>query len=309
MPSLHRAFEYLLHNRKQFLDSTVKNLGFLLPDKLYLSIRYRLLIGHKLNWSNPQSFTEKIQWLKIYDYRKEYSYIVDKRLVKQMIADKIGQQYVIPTLAVYDTVDDIEWESLPQQFVLKTTHGGGSCGVVVCKDKEKFDISKARTKLSESMSGVAGKEFREKPYYNVERKIIVEKYIEPSDGELKDYKFFCSKGKVICFKVDFGRFVEHHANYYDIEGNLLPFGEIGLEPDYSHIEKFPSNLDKMLDVASILSREYKFNRVDLYNVDGQIYFGELTFYPGGGLVPLTSNDWDIKIGNQIDLSNENTTIY
>ena len=114
---------------------------------------------------------------------------------------------------------------------------------------------------------------------------------------------------MICFKVDFGRFVEHHANYYDIEGNLLPFGEIGLEPDYSHIEKFPSNLDKMLDVASILSREYKFIRVDLYNVDGQIYFGELTFYPGGGLVPLTSNDWDIKIGNQIDLSNENTTIY
>lgn len=302
MPSINRAINYLLHNRKQFLDSCIKNLGFVFPDKLYLTLRYRCLMGRWIDWNNPKAFTEKIQWLKLYDYKPEYVEIVDKLRVKDIVKSKIGGKYVIPTLAVWDSVENVNIDTLPSQFVLKTTHGGGGTGVVVCPDKLKFNKSDAFKKLSHSMSSVVGKEFREKPYYNVPRRIIAEQYISTSECDLKDYKFFCFNGKVNFFKVDFGRFVEHHANYYSTCGELLPFGERGLEPDCNHVEIMPSNLDEMIRIAEVLSEGYKYLRVDLYNVDGKIYFGELTLYPGGGMVPYTSTVWDEKIGSYLNLA-------
>ena len=302
MPSINRAINYLLHNRKQFLDSCIKNLGFVFPDKLYLTLRYRCLMGRWIDWNNPKAFTEKIQWLKLYDYKPEYVEIVDKLRVKDIVKSKIGGKYVIPTLAVWDSVENVNIDTLPSQFVLKTTHGGGGTGVVVCPDKLKFNKSDAFKKLSHSMSSVVGKEFREKPYYNVPRRIIAEQYISTSECDLKDYKFFCFNGKVKFFKVDFGRFVEHHANYYSTCGELLPFGERGLEPDCNHVEIMPSNLDEMIRIAEVLSEGYKYLRVDLYNVDGKIYFGELTLYPGGGMIPYTSTVWDEKIGSYLNLA-------
>lgn len=302
MPSINRAINYLLHNRKQFLDSCIKNLGFVFPDKLYLTLRYRCLMGRWIDWNNPKAFTEKIQWLKLYDYKPEYVEIVDKLRVKDIVKSKIGGKYVIPTLAVWDSVENVNIDTLPSQFVLKTTHGGGGTGVVVCPDKLKFNKSDAFKKLSHSMSSVVGKEFREKPYYNVPRRIIAEQYISTSEYDLKDYKFFCFNGKVKFFKVDFGRFVEHHANYYSTCGELLPFGERGLEPDCNHVEIMPSNLDEMIRIAEVLSEGYKYLRVDLYNVDGKIYFGELTLYPGGGMIPYTSTVWDEKIGSYLNLA-------
>lgn len=301
MSVMSRATHLLLHNPYQFLDSTIKNLGFLFPDKLYLTLRYRCLMGKWIDWKNPVTYTEKIQWLKIYDYKPEYTTIVDKLAVKDVVAEKIGAEYVIPTLAVYENTTEIDWNRLPNQFVLKTTHGGGGTGVVVCCDKSKFDKANSIEKLNLSMACVVGKQFRERPYYNVPKKIIAEKFIKPEHEELKDYKFFCSDGKVICFKVDFGRFSEHHANYYSTKGELLPFGEVGLEPDLNHNEALPFNLQVMVEIAEKLSKGYKFLRVDLYNVNGMIYFGELTLYPAGGIGPLTSYDWDVKIGEQINI--------
>ena len=278
------------------------------PDKLYLSLIYRSKMGHWIDWKNPKSFTEKLQWLKVYDYKPEYTNMVDKLAAKDYVATRIGEQYIIPTLGVWDRVEDIDWNSLPDQFVLKTTHGGGGCGVVVCSDNTHFDKAKAIKKLQTSMHSNAGKTYREKPYLNVPRKIIAEKFIVDDNvretcgtADLRDYKFFCFNGRVKCFKIDFGRFVEHHANYYSPEGKLLPFGEKGLEPDPSHIEVMPNNLSRMIDIAQKLSNGFKFLRVDLYNVNENIYFGELTFYPAAGIGSFAPEKWDKTIGSWLNI--------
>jgi hypothetical protein len=287
-------------------SSVLRKLNFLFPDKLYLTLLYRAEMGEWIDWKNPRSFTEKLQWLKIYDFKPEYTTMVDKYAVKDYVASIIGKKYIIPTLSVWDNVGDIDWESLPEQFVLKTTHGGGSGGVVICSDKSTLDIPKAKEKLATSMHRNAGSVFREKPYLKVRRRIIAERFITNSENELKDYKFFCFDGEVRFFKVDFGRFVEHHANYYSPEGKLLLFGEADFLPDFNHIEVLPDNLDEMITIAEKLSREFTFLRVDLYNVAGQIYFGELTFYPAAGFGAFTPAEWDRKLGDLIDL---NAKIY
>ena len=262
---------------------------------------YRLEMGKWIDWKNPKTFTEKLQWLKLYDFKPEYTKMVDKYAVKGYVASIIGEQYIIPTLGVWDKVEDIDWDSLPDQFVLKTTHGGGGGGVVICSDKSKFDRKSAEKKLSASMRANAGKTLREKPYLKVRRRIIAEKYMAdftpPVNSGLKDYKFFCFGGKVKCFKVDYDRLVDHHANYYTPQGEMLPFGETALKTDYNHQEVMPENLDEMISIAERLSKDLKFVRVDLYNISGKIYFGEITFYPAGGVGSFTPDEWDAKLGS------------
>lgn len=283
---------------------------FIKNDALYLKILYFFeMRGKKLHLKNPKSFNEKLQWLKIYDYKPEYSTLVDKLAVKSYVESCIGNKHIIPTLAVWDSVEEIDWNSLPNQFVLKTTHGGGGCGVIVCTDKTNFDRIKAINKLKRSLRTNIGQTYREKPYLNVPRKIIAEKYIAEhiinSNGakvDLQDYKFFCFNGKVKFFKIDFGRFVEHHANYYSPNGDLLPFGEVVCKPDPNHVENMPTNLSEMIRLAETLSANYKFLRVDLYNVNGKIYFGELTFYPAAGMGAFIPKEWDEKIGDFLTLS-------
>lgn len=283
---------------------------FIKNDALYLKILYFFQMrGKKLHLKNPKSFNEKLQWLKIYDYKPEYSTLVDKLAVKSYVESCIGNKHIIPTLAVWDSVEEIDWDSLPNQFVLKTTHGGGGCGVIVCTDKTNFDRIKAINKLKRSLRTNIGQTYREKPYLNVPRKIIAEKYIAEhiinSNGakvDLQDYKFFCFNGKVKFFKIDFGRFVEHHANYYSPNGDLLPFGEVVCKPDPNHVENMPTNLSEMIRLAETLSANYKFLRVDLYNVNGKIYFGELTFYPAAGMGAFIPKEWDEKIGDFLTLS-------
>lgn len=305
MPSIKRAFDYILHNRAQFMDSCVKNLGFMIPDKLYLSLRYRCIMGSWINWKNPHTFTEKLQWLKLYNRKPEYTTMVDKYAVKEYVAKKIGEEYIIPTLGVWDKPDDIDWDSLPNQFVLKTTHGGGGGGVVICKDKTTFDRASAIAKLKESMASDIYSGLREWPYKNVPKRIIAEKFMAPEKSpapkDLLDFKFFCFNGKVKFFKVDFGRFVEHHANYYSPEGELLEFGEQGLEPDPNYPIELPNNLKEMISLAEKLSANEPFLRVDLFNVNGRIFFGELTFYPASGMLPWTTEEADMKIGKYLKL--------
>ena len=282
------------------LDSFVVRCLSFLPDKICLSLRYRCRMGHWINWKNPKTFTEKIQWLKINNRRPEYTRMVDKFAVKEYVAGVIGEEYIIPTLGVWDKPEDIDWDSLPDQFVLKTTHGGGGGGVVICRDKKTFDKGKALEKLTESLNSDIYKSFREWPYKDVPKRIIADKFMTPEknleSAGLMDYKFFCFNGKVRFFKVDFGRFVEHHANYYSPGGELLEFGEQGLEPDPNYPIELPNNIGEMISLAEKLSMNEPFLRVDFYNVNGKIYFGELTFYPASGMGKWTTDDADMTVG-------------
>lgn len=301
MASIIRGIDYLLHNRTKFCDSIVKNYFGWLPDKTYLSLRYKFQMGYWINWKNPKAFNEKIQWLKVYNRKPIHTTMVDKYAVKKYVADIIGDEYIIPTLNVWDKPENINWDLLPNKFVLKTTHGGGGGGVFICKDKKTFDKQLAFERLSNSLAFDIYPVLREWPYKDVPKRIIAEKYIVEELGELRDYKFFCFNGKVRFFKVDFGRFIEHHANYYSPFGELLEFGEKAFAPDLSYKIVLPNNLQDMINLAEKLAKEERFLRVDFYNVNGKIYFGELTFYPASGMSPWTSDETDKMIGDYLKL--------
>jgi hypothetical protein len=275
----------------------------LIPDKIYLSLKYKKNFGYFLDWKHPKTFSEKINWLKLYDRNPLYTRMVDKYEVKEYVAGIIGKQYVIPTLGVWDRAEDIDFDLLPDQFVLKATHDSGR--VVICTDKAKLDKVKAVEEMKKSLKRDFYAVTREWPYKNVKRRIIAEKFIAPrtkdTPKDLPDYKFFCFNGKVRCFKIDYGRFTEHHANYYSHDGNLLPFGEKMYPPVYDHKEIMPYNLSEMIEMAEKLSEGHSFLRVDLYSVCGKTYFGELTFFPNSGMATFTDNKWDLKLGEWINL--------
>ncbi len=305
MASIIRGLNYLFSNRAQFCDSFVRNFLKFLPDKLYITLRYRFKMGRWINWKNPRTFSEKLQWLKVYNRQSEYTMMVDKFAVKGYVSNIIGSEYVIPTLGVWDSPELIDWDSLPDQFVLKTTHAGGGGGVIICKDKTQFNRQSAIDKLKHSLKCDIYSEMREWPYKNVIRRVIAEQYICPSAEstiqELRDYKFFCFNGKVRFLKVDFGRFVEHHANYYSPDKILLEFGEAEVPPVYDYKVDFPANFPQMLVIAEKLSFGCPFVRVDLYSLNNEIYFGELTFYPASGLGKFTPETQDYKLGDLLDL--------
>lgn len=276
-----------------------------LPDDIFLRCRYRLLMHKKLHLDNPKTFTEKIQWLKLHDRKSIYTKMADKYEVKDYVAQRIGEQYVIPTLGVWNKFDDIDFTQLPDQFVLKSTNGGGGTGVVICKDKSKLDKKAAKRQLTKSMNISADVRQGEWVYKGIRPRIIAEKFIAPvksiAPADLPDYKFFCFNGKVRFFKVDFNRFVEHHANYYDAAGIFMPFGEAVCPPAPNAEIELPCNLSEMIALAEKLSEGHTFLRVDLYNVNGAIYFGETTFYPNSGFGEFVPKDWDLKIGEMLEL--------
>lgn len=307
--SIKNGIEYLIHNRALFCDAVVRNyLGFL-PDKAYLSLRYRCLMGHWINWKNPKTFSEKLQWLKVYGFKPEYTRLVDKLAVKDYVSSKIGKEYIIPTLGVWDRVEDIDWDALPDQFVLKTTHGGGGCGVVICADKTKFDKAKAIKKLETSMRTNAGHAYREKPYLNVPRKIIAEKFMAerkkdgvPIGKDLPDYKFFCFDGEPKYCQVIRDRSTKETIDFYDMEWNLMPF--VGLNPvaknGLNPVAK-PLHIGDMIKICRKLSANIKFSRIDLYVINDKEYFGEITLYPAAGLGKFTPTEWNERLGDLIKI--------
>lgn len=271
-----------------------------MPDEEYLKRMFKARLGYPLNLDNPQTFNEKLQWLKLHDRRPEYTVMVDKYEVKQYISDTIGNQYVIPTLGVWNHFDEIDFDALPNQFVLKCTHDSG--GLVICRDKTSFDKEKARIKIEKCLKRNFFYYGREWPYKNVKPRIIAEKYMEDtSTSELRDYKFFCFNGVAKCYKVDFERFVEHHANYYDMEGNVLKLGEASFPPNLSKEIKMPKNLSTMKELAEKLIKTQTFLRADFYDVDEKIYFGELTLYPASGFGKLLYDGNDELLGSWIKL--------
>lgn len=295
-------FRYLFTDPGYIVLRVLSQKWFPISDRRYLEIWYRLKTGEKLNLDNPRTYNEKLQWLKLYDHQPVYTTMVDKYAVKQYVTQQIGGEYVIPLLGVWNSPEEIDFDSLPDQFVLKVTHGGGSSGVVICKDKDKLDKKKVIYKLRRCMVTDGSIRNREWPYKNVPRRVIAEEYIEDdTTKELRDYKFFCFNGVIKCFKIDFNRFVEHRANYYDKDYNLLPFGEAVCPPNYNIILKRPQNFEKMIDIVEVLSQGIPFVRVDLYNVGGKIYFGEFTFFPAAGCGKFIPPEWDALLGDWIHL--------
>ena len=273
----------------------------MLPAKLYITIRYRLMKGYWLDLSNPITFNEKLQWLKLYYHRPEFIKMVDKYEVKEFVSSMIGGDCVIPTLGVWDKVEDIDFSKLPTQFVLKCTHDSG--GLVICKERSNLDIEKAKKKLKNSLKTNYYHEGKEWPYKYVKPRIIAEAYMEDKETkELRDYKFFCFAGNPYIVQCDFGRFTHHKRNVYDINWNLLDL-QIHYPSDHKIILVKPKSFEKMIDAARILSKDIPFARIDFYEVDGKMYFGEITFYHGSGLENFYPKDWDKKLGDLIILPN------
>ena len=300
MNYVKKLWGYLFNKNKRFKINALRGMYSDLPDEEYLRKLFYASMGKPLDLENPQTFNEKLQWLKLYDRKPIYTTMVDKYAAKEYAANLIGKEHIIPTLGVWDRFDDIDFDALPDRFVLKTTHDSG--GVVICRDKKTFDKKAARAKLEKSLKRNYYLTFREWPYQDVPRKILAEQYMEDESGyELKDYKFFCFWGKCKCFKVDFDRFVKHRANYYDRDKKLLYLGEKCCPPDFEKKIKLPTTIDEMIDFSEILSRNVPFLRVDLYSVNEKIYFGELTFYPASGIGAFTEESWDQILGDWIVL--------
>lgn len=276
-----------------------------ISDKYFLETRYQNVFQKNLNLQNPQTFNEKLQWLKLNDRKDIYTKMVDKYEAKSYVSKIIGNKYIIPTLGIYNNFDEIDFNKLPNQFVIKCTHDSG--GLVIVTDKSKLDIKKAKKKINKSLKKNYYYPGREWPYKNVKPRIIIEKYMKDNSiNDLMDYKFFCFNGKCKFFKIDFNRLTKHQANYYDTNGNILPFGEEICPPDFAKKLELPVNLKKMINLAEKLSQNITFLRVDFYEINGNIYFGELTFYPASGFGKFQPEEWDLKLGNLIDLSMVNT---
>lgn len=271
-----------------------------IPDSLYLKIIYQLVMEKKLDLKNPQTFNEKLQWLKINDRKSQYTQIVDKFEVRKYIAKEIGEEYLIPLLGVYDNFDEIDFETLPNQFVLKPTHTSGN--VYVCKDKSQINYDELKREINNWLKRQYYWIHREWPYQNVKPRIICEKYMvdESSEG-LKDYKFMCFNGEVKCSFVCSNRDSKAglSLDFYDMNWDILPFER--KYPNSGTLIPKPTTFDKMVNYAGKLSRDMFFVRVDFYEVDGQLYFGELTLYPGAGLEEFTPESYDELLGSWIKL--------
>lgn len=272
-----------------------------LPDKLYLKLIYRAKLHKRLNLDNPQTYNEKLQWLKLYDRKDIYTTMTDKAAVKNYVTKIIGDEYIIPTLGVFDSFDEIDFDKLPDQFVLKCTHDSG--GLVICTDKSKLDKAAAKKKIERCLNKDYYKWGREWPYKNVPRKIIAEKYmVDESGTELKDYKFFCFDGvvKAMFIASDRGNPNEETKfDFFDTEFNHLPF--TNGHPNSDKEIKKPESFDEMIRLAEKLSKGIPHARIDFYDVYGKVYFGEITLFHWSGMTPFDPEEWDYTFGSWIDL--------
>lgn len=291
--------KYLSHPKEALKAACAKGYFNFLSDRTYLKLIYWLRMGKALNLKNPQTFNEKLQWLKLYDRRPEYTTMVDKYQAKKYVADRIGEEYIIPTFGVWDKFEDIDFGSLPNEFVLKSTHDSG--GVVIVRDKSKMDIEAARKKINASLNKNYFWGGREWPYKNIKPRIICEKLIQTKDGRLPvDYKFHCFSGEpdnvMVCLERDSEK---PKFFFFEKKWNLLRYNIAGVNAPYNFIVPKPKMLDEMFRLASILSAGLPFIRVDLYSEEGKVYFGELTFFPQSGfdsnLLPTTNRLFGDKI--------------
>lgn len=284
------AFSFLLHR----MAPLIKN------DKLYLKLDYFFLMRKKLRLDNPVTFNEKLQWLKLYNRKAEYTTMVDKYACKDYVSRIIGPDYIIPTIGVWDKPEDIDFDELPDQFVLKVTHDSG--GLTICKDKSKLNRADTVRKLKKALETDYYIGSREWPYKDVKKRIIAEKYMEDETGELRDYKFFCFNGNPEFLFIASDRQKqgeETKFDFFDMDFNHLPF--TNGHPNSTEKINVPRNFGEMKAIAAKLSKNIPHVRVDLYDINGNIFFGELTFFHWSGLVPFKPAIWDEKFGSLIVL--------
>ena len=272
------------------------------PDKLFLQLYFYKNMGRFLSFKDPKTFNEKIQWMKVYDRKPLYNTIADKAADRDYGEKLLGPEYLIPAYGVYDRFDQIDFDALPEQFVIKCTHDSGS--VVVCRDRASFDLEAARAKIEKGMNSNAYDYAREWQYKDIKPRIIVEKYLQQEDGgSIVDYKFFCFNGKARFFYVSQG--LEDHAtariSFYDLQGNPMPF----CRSDYRPFEnpRLPQNMDTMVTLAETSAKAIgsPFIRVDFYEIHGKIYFSEYTLHPCSGVMPFQPAQWDHKVGEWLQL--------
>lgn len=284
-----------------FYAAVCKLFGRFMSDKFYLSLLYKMTFGSKLNWEHPSTFSEKLQWLKLYNRRPEYTTMVDKAAVKKYVADIIGEEYIIPTLGIWDRPEDIEWEKLPNRFVLKCTHDSHS--VIIVKDKEALNKEEACKKLAKSLKNDFYRVSREWPYKNVPHRILAEAYLEPKPdtNDLPDYKFFCFNGEPKFCQVVSGRGSQLCFDFFDKDWVHQSFHEPRIYPFAETEPSKPKNFEKMLDLARQLASDKPFARIDFYDLHDNVYFGEITFFPAAGMGGFAPEDYDGLLGAMITL--------
>lgn len=271
-------------------------------DERFVRWKYYLVFHKKLDLKNPQTFNEKLQWLKLYDRHEEYTQMVDKCEVKKYVASIIGEEYIIPTLGVYDSFDEINFDEFPNQFVLKCTHNSG--GVIICKDKQTLDIKKTRKMMNQWMKKNPFWSNREYPYKYVKPRIIAEEYMEDEQsngGAIDDYKIYCCNGKPICVLVCTDRDVNVKYYYFTPEWEFLRWDKVTGNLPIDFTLPCPKRLDEMIQLAATLSKNMTEVRVDLYEVNGHVYFGEYTFFSNSGLDTDITTECDYILGDCLDL--------
>ncbi|WP_165247919.1 ATP-grasp fold amidoligase family protein [Adlercreutzia sp. ZJ141] len=270
-----------------------------ISDRTYINLFYYAYQGIFPNLNNPEGFNEKLQWLKLHTYNEFYTNLTDKYLVKNYVAKILGDQHVIPTLAVWDRVEDIDAQKLPESFVLKCNHDSGS--VVVCKDIKNFDIDSAKKKLGKALKRNYFWKSREPNYRKIKPKVIAEQYVEDvGKNELTDYKFFCFDGVARFVQVDSGRFSQHIRNFYTTDWEFIDV-EYGCANDKRLVQDPPIHFREMLDMAEMLSEGIPHVRVDFYDTGAQVFFGEMTFHHGGGVMDITPPFYDRLWGSYLSL--------
>ena len=297
---MKKYMDYILHPIKIINRLVGKNI-IKMSDKTYLKLLYRERMGKKLNLNNPQTFNEKLNWLKLNDRKAIYTIMVDKYEAKKYVADLIGEEYIIPTIGKWDKFDEIDFDKLPEQFVLKCTHDSG--GLSICKSKESFNKEEAKNKINKSLKKNYYYASREWPYKNVKPRIIAEPYLENQKGKgLIDYKFFCFNGIPKFLYISEG--LENHEtasiSFLDVDFKKASFKRKDYK-EYEKIPKEPVNFEKMKELSKILSKGITFLRVDFYEIEGRIYFSELTFYPCSGFIPFEPEKYDKIIGDMLIL--------
>ncbi|WP_029070581.1 ATP-grasp fold amidoligase family protein [Kandleria vitulina] len=269
-----------------------------LDDETYLKKVYKALFHRELNLTSPQSFNEKLQWLKLYDRNDKYTMLVDKYLVRDYVAKKIGKEHLIPLIGVWDDPDEIPFELLPTQFVLKCNHNSGY-GMYICKDKSKMNVKKVKRALRKGLNQDYYLTCREWPYKNVKRKIVCEQFMGDS---LIDYKIQCINGHVDHFMVCYGRTETKLPDFYyfDKDWNFLPYNPYLTElVDFETIK--PKHIDEMIRIAEILGKESPAMRVDLYEINDHVYFGEMTLFNHGGFDVELPYEIDLMLGKKLQL--------
>lgn len=264
----------------------------------FLKRRFKISLGYNLNLHNPQTYNEKLNWIKVNYHDDLMTVCCDKILVKEYVKNLIGEEYIIPTIQVWDNTDEVNFDNLPDRFVIKCNHNSGK-GLIVCKNKNELAIDTCKQKLVEALKEDYFAKFYEWPYKNIKRKILAEQYIESDEKGLIDYKFYCFNGEPKYLLIASDRTIGVKFDYFDINLNPLPFEQGGKRGHYQI--KNIKNYDKMVAIARKLSKGFPHVRVDLYNLEGKILFGELTFFDSAGFGRFKPRQWDYEFGKQFAL--------